>query len=231
MHKIRHLLWLGWKAMSVASTASWVLGGGALSSLVAAWVWFEHQPSSIIATVFIVVLAATFVCTLAYLGSRQTKMQQKKQTEPPPQEIAPHQLPKAAPERAPLLDIVEMARKAGWDTDAFQSNDASELTARLNQAAADGTIKFWGRKYEYDLGETAVTNFPLIEIPAEHFTEFSFQPLNLFKDGQRNFYIFTGKLGRQPRELRGQIYQDIHACRAQLAEWMSRNSPNGESKQ
>ena len=80
------------------------------------------------------------------------------------------------------------------------------------------------------LGETAVTNFPIIEISAAHFTEFSFQPLNLFRDGQRNFYIFTGKLGRQPRELRGRIYQDIHACRAQLVEWINRNTKASSKK-
>jgi hypothetical protein len=143
---------------------------------------------------------------------------------------------KAAPERIPLLDIIEMSRKTGWDTNAQQSNDATILADSLNQAAVDGVIRFWGRKYKYDFGESASTTYPLIEIPAEHFMEFSFQPLNLFRDGQRNFYIFTGKLGRQPHELRGQIYQDIHASRDQLAEWMSRNIPskknaqNGESK-
>jgi hypothetical protein len=115
---------------------SWLLGGGALSSLAAVWVWFQHQPSSIIATVFIVILSVTFVCVLAYLGYRQTKIHQVDQ---PPQEIE-----KLAPERVPLLDMVAMARKGGWDTDAVRSNDASDLTDRLNQAAADRTIKFGG---------------------------------------------------------------------------------------
>jgi hypothetical protein len=140
-------------------------------------------------------------------------------------EIGPHQ----QPERTPLLDIVAMAKKAGWDTDLVQSNDASELTDRLNQAAADRTIKFWGRKYKYDLAEAASTTFPLIEIPAEHFAEFSFQPLNLFRDRQTNFYISTGKLGSQPRELRGSVYQDIHACRDQLVEWMNQNTKIGRA--
>jgi hypothetical protein len=74
-------------------------------------------------------------------------------------------------DRVPLLDIIEMARAVGWNTDAHLSNGASELTDRLNQSAADGAIKLWGRKYKYDLGEAAATTFPLIEIPAEHFKE------------------------------------------------------------
>jgi hypothetical protein len=69
------------------------------------------------------------------------------------------------PQRTKLIDVIEKARKAGWNMDAIQSNDASELTARLNQAAVDGIIKFWWRKYEYDLGETAVTNFHLLKSP------------------------------------------------------------------
>lgn len=202
--------------MNVASTASWALGGGALSSLFAVWAWINHQPSSIIATVFIVILAATFVCTIAYLGRRQIKSQQEQQADPSPQELE-----KAPPERVPLIDIVEMAGKAGWNIDVRQSNDATILTNLLNQAAVDKIIRFWGRKYEYDFGEATAATYPLIEIPVEHFMEFSFQPLNLFRDGQKNLYIFTGKLGKQPRELRGQIYQDIHANRTQLGEWMS----------
>jgi hypothetical protein len=110
-----------------------------------------HQPSSIIVTVFIVIFAATFVCTLAYLGYRQTKVTRQKQANKPHQELE-----KVAPGRVPLLDIVEMARKAGWD---IRSNDASDLTARLNQAAADGTIKFWGRRYEYDFGRNGRHEF------------------------------------------------------------------------
>jgi hypothetical protein len=188
------------------------------------WFWVAAAICFVAAFVILVAPWASSIF-LAYWGRRQTKAQQEQHNEPLRQEIE-----NVAPERAPLLDIIAMATKAGWNTDAQQSNDASELTARLNQAAADGAIKFWGRKYEYDLGEGAATTFPLVDIPAEHFREFSFQPLNLFRGGQINFYIYTGTLGRQMRELRGRIYQDIHACRVQLVEWMSQNTKNGCSK-
>ena len=127
--------------------------------------------------------------------------------------------------RIPLINLRSALQSVGWNTDIHRSNDATALTDSLNQAAADGLIKFYGRKYEYDLGEAASATFPLLEIPSEHFRDFSFQPINLFGDAQSNFYIFTGKLGALPRELRGQIYRDIHAGRTQIRKWVARNKP------
>jgi hypothetical protein len=94
----------------------------------------------------------------------------------------------------------------------------------LNQAAVDKVITFWGRKYEYDLGEAAKGTFPLVEIPVQHFVDgYTFSVINLFGDNAVNFYIITGKLGKMMREQRGEIYQDIHADRTQLTSWLNRN--------
>jgi sensor domain CHASE-containing protein len=117
-----------------------------------------------------------------------------------------------------------MAANVGWDINIRSSSTIGDLVDSLNQAAVDKVITFWGRKYEYDLGEAAKGTFPLVEIPVQHFVDgYTFSVINLFGDNAVNFYIITGKLGKMMREQRGEIYQDIHADRTQLTSWLNRN--------
>jgi hypothetical protein len=134
-------------------------------------------------------------------------------------------VPRKAPEepdRIPLIELREMATKAGWNIDARTSRDTYDLVVRLNQAAVDGLINFWGGKYEYDFGENS--NQVLVNIPISHFADgYVFSCLNIFGDNSKNFYIHTGKIGKTMREQRGEIFQDIHADRKQLAGWIAKN--------
>jgi hypothetical protein len=74
--KISQLVCSGWRVMSHASTANWVittLPNGIVSGALAIWAWFKDQPGPIIAVIFIVTFAAIFICTLAYFGYREPK--------------------------------------------------------------------------------------------------------------------------------------------------------------
>jgi len=78
MRQILQLICLGWKIMSHASTASWALSllpSGITSALSAALVWFLEQRGPIVVVTFILVFASVFICTLAFLGSREQQIQ------------------------------------------------------------------------------------------------------------------------------------------------------------
>jgi hypothetical protein len=131
----------------------------------------------------------------------------------------------AEPDKMPLIELREMAAEAGWITDIRTSNDTFHLVNKLNQAASDGVINFWGRKYQDRyLAEGAKESIPLDEIPVKHFKDlYLFDIFSIFGDDATNFYIHTGKLGKQMRDQVGEIYCDIHADRQQLMNWISRN--------
>ena len=133
----------------------------------------------------------------------------------------PHQLNQnvAAQNRIPIVRLREMAAAVGWNVDRHTSNDGFNLTNKLNQAAADGALQFWGRKYEYEFGEDAADSVPLVRISQKHFLDYRFESTNLFGDAS-NFYIFTGRLGNQPSQLKGWIYRDIHVDRKQIEAWL-----------
>jgi hypothetical protein len=127
------------------------------------------------------------------------------------------------PDRIPLVELRKMAADAGWNINVHTSDDTHNLTERLNQAAADGLVNFWGRKYEYDFGEGS-KSYPLVSIPIGHFVDrYLFSSLNIFGENVKNFYIHTGKIGKTMREQKGKIFQDIHADRKQLADWIDKN--------
>jgi hypothetical protein len=67
----------------------------------------------------------------------------------------------------PVLEVRKLAADAGWNINPRISDDAFNLTNRLNQAAVDGAIKFWGRKHDADRSESGVQAIPLIRIPNE----------------------------------------------------------------
>jgi hypothetical protein len=121
--------------------------------------------------------------------------------------------------RIPIMRLREMASASGWNVDRHTSNDGFDLTNKLNQAAADGVVQFWGRKYQYEFGEDAAESEPLVRISQKHFLDYRFESTNLFGD-TKNFYIFTGQLSKQPRQLKGLIYRDIHVDRKQIEAWL-----------
>lgn len=81
------------------------------------------------------------------------------------------------------------------------------FATRLRQAAVDGSIQFWGRRYVADFGKDLDTE-PLVEIPKEHFAIFEFDPTALAEVD--NYDLFTGKIGDNPSGWKGQIFRDIH---------------------
>jgi hypothetical protein len=121
--------------------------------------------------------------------------------------------------RIPIVRLREMASARGWNLDRHTSNDGFDLTNKLNQAAADGALQFWGRKYQHEFGEDAAESVPLVRISQKHFLDYSLSSTNLFGSSS-NFYTFTGKIGRQPRELIGEIYRDIHVDSKQIESWL-----------
>src|SRR5262249_23732468 len=82
-----------------------------------------------------------------------------------------------APKRVPLAELRELAAAAGWCSDIQSAtvgdNDWWTFAIRLRQAAVDGAIKFWGRRYVVDFGQALDTE-ALVEIPKEHFASFEF---------------------------------------------------------
>jgi hypothetical protein len=61
------------------------------------------------------------------------------------------------PQRVPLVEMREWATAAGWCSDVQSAtigdNDWWTFAVRLRQAAVDGAIKFWGRRYVADFGQ------------------------------------------------------------------------------
>jgi hypothetical protein len=129
------------------------------------------------------------------------------------------------PDNVPLIELREMAAKVGWSTDNRTSNDTWHLVNKLNQAAFDGVIAFWGRKYEDRyLAEGAKDSIPLEKILVKHFKDgYRFDIFSIFGDNATNFYIHTGKPGKHMPEQVGEIYCDIYADRQQLVNWINRN--------
>jgi hypothetical protein len=77
----------------------------------------------------------------------------------------------------------------------------------LRQAAVDGDITFWGKRYIYEFGED-LDDEPLVKIPPAHFEEFGFDPARLAQVD--NYDIFTGKLGEPVNAYRGRTFRDLH---------------------
>lgn len=127
-----------------------------------------------------------------------------------------------APERLPLAELCEWAADAGWCSDVHSAtvgdNDWWTFAIRLRQAAVDGSIQFWGRRYVADFGKDLDTE-PLVEIPKAHFTEFEFDPAALAEVD--NYDLFTSKLGNSPSAFKGQVFRDIHVNGDQARAWLS----------
>lgn len=128
----------------------------------------------------------------------------------------------AASERAPLAELCEWAADAGWCSDVHSAtvgdNDWWTFATRLRQAAVDGSIQFWGRRYVADYGKDLDTE-PLVEIPKAHFAEFEFDPAAIAEVD--NYDLFTGKLGDSSSAWKGQIFRDIHVNADQARAWLT----------
>jgi hypothetical protein len=123
--------------------------------------------------------------------------------------------------RIPLTDLRAMAITVGWNGDAHAAtvgdNDWWSFCQRLRQAAADGDIPFFGRRYLYDFGKETDAE-PLIPIPHAHFGEFGFDVIDLAQAD--NYDIFTARLGESPASLRGSIFRDLHVDEQQARVWL-----------
>jgi hypothetical protein len=126
-----------------------------------------------------------------------------------------------APQRAPLTDLREWAVAAGWCSDAHSAtigdNDWWTFATRLRQAAVDGSIEFWGKRYVYEFGKDLDTE-PYVRIPSDHFEEFEFYPTELAE--LDNYDLFTGKIGDSHSAYRGQTFRDIHVNAGQARAWL-----------
>jgi nucleoside phosphorylase len=123
--------------------------------------------------------------------------------------------------RVPLSDFRVWAATAGWCCDVQSAtvgdNDWWTFTTRLRQAAVDGAIGFWGKRYIYDFGKD-LDDEPLVKIPREHFEEFGLEPTRVAQAD--NYDIFTGKLGDPPSAWKGAIFRDLHVDERQARIWL-----------
>ena len=111
---------------------------------------------------------------------------------------------------------------AGWCGDiqsaTIGDNDWWSFAIGLSQAAVDGAIQFWGRRYVADFGKDLDTE-ALVEIPKEHFAVFEFDPAALAQAD--NYDLFTGKPGDSPSAWKGHIFRDIHVNADQARAWLA----------
>lgn len=127
-------------------------------------------------------------------------------------------------ERTPITDLRDWAVEAGWDADIFSivigGNDFLTFKTRLEQAAVDGDIKFWGRKFRYDTSEDMKDSEKLVEIDPSHFEEFQLEVQEIAQS--KNYDIFTHKPGVNPSQLKDQSFRDLHINAAQARAWLKR---------
>jgi hypothetical protein len=126
------------------------------------------------------------------------------------------------PQRVPLAEMREWATAAGWCGDVHSAtigdNDWWTFAVRLRQAAVDGAIQLWGRRYVADFGRALDTE-ALVEIPKDHFATFEFDPTALAQ--VENYDLFTMKLGNSPSAWKGQIFRDLHVNGDQARAWLA----------
>lgn len=125
------------------------------------------------------------------------------------------------PQRVPLTELRAWAVNAGWNSDVQAAtvgdNDWGSFCRRLRQAAADGVIYVFGRRYVHDIGKDHDPE-PLIAIPRDHFREYGFDVVALATAD--NYDLFTGQFGVLPRELKGSIFRDLHVDDRQAHAWL-----------
>jgi hypothetical protein len=113
--------------------------------------------------------------------------------------------------RVPVSDFRDWAVEAGWCGDVQSAtvgdNDWWTFTKRLLQAAVDGAVTFWGRRYLYDYDQE-LDDEPLLKIPRAHFEDFGFDMTQMAQAD--NYNIFTYRFGDPPSAWKGTIFRDLH---------------------
>jgi len=202
--------------MAEIHLVDWLIGTvipGIPSVALGWWAWATDLPGPIIAAISLVVFAVVFIAILVFLGYRAERAFVK----PPEIDLDVG--------RIPIIELRKMAAAAGWSTDAHATvgqNDGFTLANRLRQAVIDKRVNVWGRKYEYDFGEGGAESVPLVLIPSDHFKEFGFDALGLWGQ-EKNYNIFTNKIPKTARELRGKIFRDLYVDKRQLMAWIAYN--------
>jgi hypothetical protein len=110
-------------------------------------------------------------------------------------------------DRIPFVRLRDIAPEFGIDLSSSETpsaNLAYDIEGALRQAAVDGNLQVWGRKYQGPVQ----SNDPLLKIPASHFAEFEFGHGNLHYKTENRF-SHTGKITKRLEELAGQAYYDL----------------------
>lgn len=113
----------------------------------------------------------------------------------------------------PFVSIRNIANNDGWilnETDSAVANRAYALEGKLRQAAVDGELRVWGRKYDVPM-----SNAPLLQIPREHFEEYGIAhgALHYQVDNKTSR---TGKIDTNLDQSRGLIYCDLHVSKHEI---------------
>ncbi|MCB9989520.1 MAG: hypothetical protein H6868_09365 [Rhodospirillales bacterium] len=127
--------------------------------------------------------------------------------------------------RIPLLDLVKLAPKYGWDFCKPNSLEILDFIDALTQAGLDGELIFWGRPDRNDFADLT-RNEPLNKIPQEEWKNFDIHwapffhldhsgQITGFKDD--NFEI----LAYDPRTRENENkYKDIYISNKKLSKWL-----------
>lgn len=109
--------------------------------------------------------------------------------------------------KIPFVRLRDIAPEFGIDLSSSETptaNLAYDIEGALRQAAVDGDLTVWGRKYQGPVQ----SNEPLVKIPASHFAEFEFGHGNLHYKTENRF-SHTGKIAKRLEEMAGQVYFDL----------------------
>lgn len=104
-------------------------------------------------------------------------------------------------DRVPFVRIRDIAPEFGIDLtpgNLLAPNRAYEIEGALRQAAVDGKLMVWGRKYRGEVKD----NDPLVPIPASHFEDYGFRHGNLHYREQ-NIHTATATMQMLVNRLKG----------------------------
>lgn len=125
--------------------------------------------------------------------------------------------------RISILTAKTEASKYGWNlwgTTTANQNEAFDFINALKQAAVDGDIKFFGRKYIYDFPEAGKGQEPLIEISPKYLQQYFIDCLD-FSRVSTNYNIFIKEFNK-PAE-KGTSYRDIYMNSGEFIKWLAKN--------
>ena len=126
------------------------------------------------------------------------------------------------PEWLPLVGVRDLATKAGWKIDYYDANPGYEFCQSMRQAAVHGKLHFQGRRVtSANWPEHYKTEEPLIDVPQNHFVDFTIHPLT-FLGSNSNYQTYTTKLGKMMLDEQGeQNYRDLHVKVREIKKWLT----------